>query len=93
MSRDISWPCGRCGTLRWLLLERRPGRIAIGLGELAADVVLSVMLVGSARLAAHLVVAVLVCITLGGLVRIRCVRCEPSWRTKAWKLAGRDLDG
>jgi hypothetical protein len=42
---------------------------------------------------AFLVAAVLACMLVGALIRIRCVRCEPAWRTKAWKLAGRDLDG
>jgi hypothetical protein len=86
-------PCERCGNLRWLLFERRPAVIATALGVLAAGVALDVLLVGRARAVALLVVALLVSVALGALVRIRCVRCEPAWRTKEWKLAGRDLDG
>ena len=93
MSSDISRPCERCGNLRWLLLERRPGLIATAMVVLAAGLVLNFMLVGLARAVALLVVAVLVSMTLGTLLRIRCVRCEPGWRAKAWKLAGRDPDG
>ena len=93
MANDISRPCERCGNLRWLLLERRPGLIAVAVGMLAAGVVLKVLLAGTAGPWALWVAAVLACMTLGTLVRLRCVRCEPAWRMKAWKLAGRDLDG
>lgn len=93
MSKDISRPCERCGNLRWLLLERRMGLIAVAVGILAVGVVLNVLLAAAAGRRALLVAAVLACMILGALVRIRCVRCEPAWRTKAWKLAGRDLDG
>jgi hypothetical protein len=69
------------------------GLIAVAVGILTAGVVLYVLLAGAAGRGALLVTAVLACMILGALVRIRCVSCEPAWRTKAWKLAGRDLDG
>jgi len=93
MSKDMSRPCERCGNLRWLLLERRLGLIAVAVAILTAGVVLNVLLASATGRGVLLVAAVLACMTLGTLVRIRCVRCEPAWRMKAWKLAGRDLDG
>ena len=93
MSGDISSPCVRCGRLKWLLLERRPGLISIAGVVLGAGVVLNVMLVGRARAVVLYLAVVLVAMMLGSLVRIRCVRCEPLWKAKAWRLVGRDLDG
>jgi hypothetical protein len=93
MSTDINWPCERCGKLRRLLLERRPGLIAIAVGILMVGVGPKFLLSGPAGPAALWIAAILACVTAGTLVRIRCVRCEPAWRMKAWKLAGRDLDG
>ena len=93
MSKDIGRPCERCGNLRWLLLERRLDLIAGAMGILSAGVVLRLLLGTTTGNGAFLVAAVLACMLVGALIRIRCVRCEPAWRTKAWKLAGRDLDG
>ncbi len=93
MSKDVSWPCERCGTLRWLLLEKRLGLIAVAVAIMIAGVALNVFLAGASGRGGLLVAAILAGGILSALVRIRCVRCEPAWRTKAWKLAGRDLDG
>ena len=93
MSNDIGRPCERCGSLRWLLVERRPGLIAIAVGMLVAGVALRVWFASAAGNVAFVIAAGLACLTLGTLIRIRCVRCDPAWRMKAWKLAGRDLDG
>ena len=87
---SINRPCERCGNLRWLLLERRLDLIAAAVAILSAGVVLKILLGGSAGQWAFLGAATLACMLLGALIRIRCVRCEPTWRMKAWKLAGRD---
>ncbi len=87
MSNDIGRPCERCG------VERRPSLIAIAVGILVAGLALKVWLASAAGTVAFVIAAGLACLTLGTLVRIRCVRCDPAWRIKAWKWAGRDLDG
>jgi hypothetical protein len=81
--KDISRPCERCGNLRWLLLERRLGLIALAMAVLAAGVVLNVLLPGPTGRGALLVGAVLACMIFGALVRVRCVRWEPALRMKA----------
>ncbi len=79
-------PCDRCGGRKHLFLEKRPAILAIAAVLGIAVLALNVFIAGGfTRLGLALAVVVMGIIGIS-LVRIRCLRCEPSWKKKAWGL-------
>lgn len=83
---DDSWQCDECSGRKSLFFERAPGRVLFGVLLIIVYFVLVVPRIPDSLggLILMYLLGGLALLPIVGTLRIRCLECEPEWKSRMW---------